>query len=104
MARAIERGLSVQVVLDDQQARKSKSLGGTLADAGGHVRTWSRGELHAKFTLIDGRQALAGSYNWTRSGGESNVEVLISFEDEPTIDRFAELFELLWNEGRPLRP
>ena len=101
---AQRRGVKIQVLLDEQEAKKNKSQGLHLAGAGAEVRTWPRvrGKLHAKFMIIDSRMVMTGSYNWTRSGGEHNIELQMHFVDQPSLGRFAEIFTDLWEQGIPL--
>jgi len=103
--RAVTRGVRVRILADTPESSSDESLLGAAILAGARVRAWDpkRGKLHAKFAVFDGRRVLAGSFNWTRSAARSNVELLISFREPNSVDRFAALFEGLWKKGRGLR-
>ena len=100
----IERGVQVQVLLDGKEAAKKKSLSAELVAAGAEVRIWpnAQGKLHAKFVIIDGVQALTGSYNWSRSGGDKNVELLIVDTDRELIGALQKHFGVLWAKSLPI--
>jgi len=100
----IERGVQVQVLLDGKEAAKKKSQSAELVAAGAEVRIWpsDQGKLHAKFVIIDGVQALTGSYNWSRSGGDENVELLIVDTDRELIGALQEHFGVLWAKSLPI--
>jgi len=100
----IERGVQVQVLLDGKEAAKKKSQSAELVAAGAEVRIWpsTQGKLHAKFVIIDGVQALTGSYNWSRSGGDENVELLIVDTDRELIGALQEHFGVLWAKSLPI--
>jgi len=101
IAAAVGRGVEVRLLVDGEQASRKKSLVGAAAAAGAEVREWPgrRGKLHAKFTLIDDTRALTGSFNWTRSALDKNVELVMVFEDASTLSRWSELFDRLWTEA-----
>lgn len=106
IAQALKRGVAVRLLLDADEAGKKKSLAGDAARMGAEIRLWVRdgAKLHAKFAIIDDTLALAGSYNWTTSGGGSNVELLMTFRESDTVGRFQSTFEELWEKGRPYGP
>ena len=107
---AIERGVDVRLLVDSAQAGGFDEGEGSLVEsaraAGAAVRYWdsARGKLHAKFSVLDGRRALAGSYNWTRSARRSNVELLLDIDDPETVSRLLELFEQLWDRAADATP
>ena len=49
--------------------------------------------------VIDGRRVLTGSYNWTENARRGNVEVLMSLREPEAVERFAEIFETLWEDA-----
>ena len=60
-----------------------------------------KGKLHAKWTVVDGKRVLTGSFNWTESAQHKNME-LIFVNDEPgSVKRFQEIFETLWDHAEP---
>lgn len=102
---ALARGIKVRLLCDGKQAKKNGSLVSRLEKSGAEIRLWpsSRGKLHAKFLVCDDNRVLSGSWNLTRSAGQSNVEILMDFRDLKTVARFQELFARLWDLGRPTK-
>jgi len=102
---ALKRGIKVRLLADEKEASDKKSLVFRANRAGAEVRLWSReqGKLHAKCLIVDGQQVLSGSFNWTDSAAESNIELILSFENSETVQEFSALFERLWGKGIPLR-
>ncbi len=103
LVAAVERGVEVRLLVDAAQAggEGEESLVESARASGASVRFWSRklGKLHAKFTVLDGRRALAGSYNWTQSARTDNVELLLDFENAETVSRLIDLFDQLWRRA-----
>ena len=66
--------------------------------AGATVRKWIGDKLHAKLVIIDDRQVLSGSYNWTKSA-EKNTELLLRFDDPTSVGRFTDLFKDMWKDA-----
>ena len=103
LAAARRRGVVVRLVVDGEEAAKSKSRVSAAIEAGAVVRLWPRdlGKLHAKFTVIDSKRALAGSFNWTRAALQKNVELVLDLADAETAARLITLFERLWAQAAP---
>lgn len=102
---ALKRGIKVRLLADEKEASDKKSLVVRANRAGAEVRLWSRdqGKLHAKCLIVDGQRVLSGSFNWTDSAAESNIELILYFENPETVQEFSALFERLWGKGIPLR-
>jgi phosphatidylserine/phosphatidylglycerophosphate/cardiolipin synthase-like enzyme len=87
LARRASLGVRVDLIVDASQTsvdrlRETWPAGGgmarifrTTADPSGRMR-----RLHAKCVIADGRQALVGSANFTRSGLGTNLELAVSLE------------------------
>jgi len=103
--KAVARGVSVRLLLDGSEAKRKRSLAGDARKAGAEVRRWKpkKGKLHAKCLIIDGSRVLTGSFNWTDSASESNVELLLFSDDASVAQEFEEVFERLWEQGKPLK-
>lgn len=102
---ALKRGIKVRLLADEKEASDKQSLVAKAYRAGAEVRLWNRdqGKLHAKCLIVDGQWVLSGSFNWTDSAAESNIELILSFENPETVQEFSALFERLWEKGIPLR-
>jgi len=101
LEEALDRGVAVRLVVDKRLIdRETDGFVGKLAKKmfGATVRKWIGDKLHAKFVIIDDRQVLSGSYNWTKSA-EKNTELLLRFDDPTSVERFTILFEGLWKDA-----
>ena len=104
LREAHDRGLEVLVVADEGQSAADGAPGQytLLADMeriGVPVCRRSGqggGIMHHKFTVIDGRVVLTGSFNYTLSANTNNSEDLIQLVSEPISDRYEAAFEELW--------
>ena len=112
LAKARQRGVKVQVVLDqefDAGNESSKRL--FLEQQGVPVRRVSgldrgkrdrgAGLMHQKFAVIDRSVVLTGSYNWTVSADNVNDENLLIFRDAaPLADDYRKEFFRLWEKKK----
>ena len=93
---AMERGVQVRIVADGEEAGRKRSLIDDSQMLGVVARRWGDGKLHAKFAVIDDDLVLSGSYNWTKSAADDNVELFLSSEEPEVVKEFTDLFESLW--------
>lgn len=89
LRRAAERGVLVEVVLDEEV--QGAGLGANdaardlLRKIGARVRYDDPATIsHAKVVVVDGRYALLGSHNWSRSAFRENRETSVLL-DEPSL-------------------
>jgi phosphatidylserine/phosphatidylglycerophosphate/cardiolipin synthase-like enzyme len=101
--QALERGVSVKLIVDSVDAGRKKSLVRQAERLGAAVRRWGLGEMHAKFTIVDNAWVITGSFNWTQSAATSNVELVAGVGDADVVQRFVELFADLWERAGPKR-
>ncbi len=104
LEEALERGVEVRLVVDKRLIDcETDGFTAKLAKnkAGVTVRKWIGDKLHAKLVIIDDRQVLSGSYNWTKSA-EKNTELLLCFDDPASVSCFMDLFKDLWEEAEEL--
>ena len=101
LQEALDRGVTVRLVVDKRLIDcETDGFAGKLAkrNSGATVRKWIGDKLHAKLVIIDDRQVLSGSYNWTKSA-EKNTELLLCFDDPASVRCFMDLFKDLWEEA-----
>ncbi len=105
LLEALQRGVKLRVLCDEKESGKKDSLVDELAKAGAQIRAWprSQGKLHAKFVLCDNKRVLTGSWNWTKSAGGKNLELLMDITDDYTVKTFVGVFARLWDMGQPLK-
>ncbi len=102
--RAMDRGVRVRIVTDDDKASDSGSDVVDLARRGAGVRFDSSPEImHHKFAVLDGRILLNGSFNWTRTAATVNQENLVVTTNPHLVRRFSQHFERLWQAYAPGR-
>jgi len=94
--RAKKRGVDVQVILDRKQASSSYSVwrrGEWKTEAiPTRFSTQTRGFMHHKYAVIDGKTVLTGSFNWTGQAEGVNQENLLVLESPTLASRYLENF------------
>ena len=112
LAKARQRGVKVQVVLDQEfDAGNESSKRSFLEQQGIPVRRISglstrnrergAGLMHQKFAVIDRNVVLTGSYNWTLSADNVNDENLLVFRDAgPLAEDYRKEFFRLWEKKK----
>jgi phosphatidylserine/phosphatidylglycerophosphate/cardiolipin synthase-like enzyme len=101
---AIKRGVKVALVLDrletqGQQAR----LHDTLERAGCDVRliSPSRGIMHDKYIIVDGKTVEWGSYNYTERAENKNFENATFASDSTLAQQYHSDFVSIFNQAKP---
>lgn len=96
---AHKKGVKVKIITDDD---KSEDRGSDIAwfhREGLPVKMDDTSHhMHHKFMVADGKVALTGSYNWTRSAATSNHENLLLTRDPSVVKSFLKEFDSLWRE------
>ena len=84
---ARNRGVRVRVIFDKRQAEEEYSWDERLSEAGVEVYydAPEDGSNHNKVMLLDGHRIVTGSFNFSRSAEEKNVENLLMIADKPRI-------------------
>lgn len=96
---AHRRGLRVRLLTDNDKLLDRGSDVRQLAEAGIPTRIdHSEYHMHHKFAVADCRTVLTGSYNWTRSAAEHNLENLLVTDDHTLTQRYCQEFERLWGQ------
>ena len=98
LERAEERGVEVRVILDPNQKGNYRHVE-HLTGQGAEVK-WFPVErpalMHRKLAIVDGKQILAGSVNWTANGLMKNEEVFFVIDDAAVARQLAETFDTDW--------
>ncbi|UPL48840.1 phospholipase D-like domain-containing protein [Hymenobacter sublimis] len=90
-------GVRLRLLTDNDKLFDRGSDVRQLHAAGVPVRTdCTEYHMHHKFALADRQRVLTGSYNWTRSAAEHNLENLLITSDPAIVARYAAEFERLW--------
>jgi len=102
---AHRRGLQVRLLTDNDKLLDRGSDVRQLAAAGLPVRIdHTEYHMHHKFAVADNHTVLTGSYNWTRSAAEHNLENLLITDDHTLAQRYAQEFERLWGQMAVFKP
>jgi len=102
---ANRRRVSVRVVMDASQAQSKYSSATFLHNAGVHVMIWQGALMHHKFVIVDGKQLITGSFNFTKAADESNAENLLIIRDKPrVIAAYRQQFSRLVQKSRRYTP
>ena len=64
----------------------------------------TRGILHHKFIVVDGKRVLTGSYNWSQNAYEDNWENAVVITNRAVAESFQLEFEYLWGLAKPPAP
>ena len=100
---AAARGVRTRIIGDNEKAFDPGSDMHRLAEARIPIRMdTSPNHMHHKFAVFDGRIAVSGSYNWTRSASEHNQENIMVTNDPKFVRSFMKQFEHLWPLMAPL--
>lgn len=107
LIRAHQRGVKVRILTDKVQASSKWADDERLEEAGISLRRDRRtGSMHHKFIVGDcacpKKQAIAtGSFNWTKSADETNMENFVVVRLKYTVDAFQKEFDDLWLLNQP---
>jgi phosphatidylserine/phosphatidylglycerophosphate/cardiolipin synthase-like enzyme len=101
LAYARQRGVNVQVVLNESERTSRSSVAEWLADNGIPVRFNSRYSImHDKFLIIDDTTLETGSFNFTKAAENRNAEnVLVLHDDPQAVADYTQQWEKLWGEA-----
>jgi phosphatidylserine/phosphatidylglycerophosphate/cardiolipin synthase-like enzyme len=102
LVAASERGVNVVAVFDDSQRKSFRFLrhGVNLRMHGIPVRYGGRSyKMHSKFAVIDGEKVITGSYNWTQSAEEKNVEDFVIIDSKKVAKRYVHQFVEIWESS-----
>jgi cardiolipin hydrolase len=99
---AHQRGVSVQIITDDEKLFDKGSDIVRLHEAGLPTKVdKTRAHMHHKFAMFDKTTLLSGSYNWTRSAAQYNHENIHITTDTNAVRSYLKEFERLWREMTP---
>ncbi len=70
-----------------------------------HLKTsaYLNKQMHSKYFIVDNKEVLSGSFNWSYSGEFNHIENLVRInveESKLTLADFNKDFDFMWNQGR----
>jgi len=99
---AHERGVDIDVIIDNDWYYSSGSDYQDILDAGIDIRGDERGGLmHHKVMIIDGYIIVTGSYNWSASAEDSNDENTIIIKSIAIASSYRSEFDRIWGQTTP---
>lgn len=116
---AVRRGVRVEIVLDMQEhdqpdtTRKQGRGDEHLAEIGADVRykvyaqewdVFTALQMHCKFMIVDGREVLTGSFNWSENSELESFENLMAIRDAAVVKAYADRFRLIQGYGNDRKP
>lgn len=97
LVAAKKRGVKVNVILDKSQTRQRYSASHFLVNQ--HIPCWidyKPAIAHNKIMIIDGKQVITGSFNFTKAAQNKNAENLLIIHDE----KLARIYMENWQRRR----
>ena len=99
---AHDRGIDVDIIIDDDWYHSSGSEYQEILDAGIDIRGDERGGLmHHKIMIIDGYIIIIGSYNWSDSAEDTNDENIIILNSTTVATIYLIEFNRIWDQTIP---
>lgn len=117
LLRALKRGVTVRLLLDQQEFHYDRTrtpnalYDEALEKAGALVRykVYSRFwdyrtalQMHAKYMVVDDREVLTGSLNWSENAELGTFENLVALDDQSVVAKYTDRFEMKWRYGESL--
>jgi Phosphatidylserine/phosphatidylglycerophosphate/cardiolipin synthases and related enzymes len=108
---AYKRGVKVRLVMDVREANTRYSRSRFFYRAGIPIKTlpveetrFVKGLMHNKFAVIDGKEIITGSYNWTASAEKLNYENLLIIKSQKLADIYEKYFNWMFSIGNDFKP
>ena len=102
----LDRGVDVELVLLDDAINWQPYAPdfNELMRRGGRLRTAAaeKGFMHHKFCIIDGKQVITGSYNWTYYAETRNMENILISNEANTVQAYEKEYERLMEHFDPV--
>jgi phosphatidylserine/phosphatidylglycerophosphate/cardiolipin synthase-like enzyme len=104
MLEAIKRGVKVALILDRNETQgQQATVHDTLEKAGCDVRliSPSKGTMHNKYIIVDGKTVEWGSYNYTERAENKNFENATFATDSSLAQQYHSDFVSIFNQAAP---
>ena len=104
LAKALDRGVKVSLLVDSRQLVYSKEVVNSLIQRGARVKVVKLNgsgilaeKFHDKYAVIDGKTVITGSYNWAPQQDRYGWDNLVVFRDSSLASTFLADFSSIWN-------
>lgn len=102
MLGAHQRGVQVDVILDDSQETGKYSVADFLHNSGVPTRIDSEHAIaHNKIMILDGEVVITGSFNFTAAAEKSNAENLLVIRDRQIAEKYLANWQLHADHSKP---
>lgn len=104
LIKAKQRGVRVRIVLDHSQKNQkpSQKVISLLLASGIAVQLDHSVKIaHNKILIIDEKQLITGSYNWSHAAEFNNAENLVFIKSSTISQKYKEYFEERWRVSKP---
>jgi phosphatidylserine/phosphatidylglycerophosphate/cardiolipin synthase-like enzyme len=106
LLKAKQRGVKVRLIVDSKQAKAKSSQVTYLIHQGIPVKAIGgkeRGVMNHRFTILDGKKVVAGSFNWTEGSEKWNYENIVILTEGEVVVAYQKEFDRLWREKRVIK-
>jgi phosphatidylserine/phosphatidylglycerophosphate/cardiolipin synthase-like enzyme len=106
LLKAKQRGIKVRLIVDSKQAKAKLSQVTYLIHQGVPVKAIGgkeRGVMNHRFTILDGKKVMAGSFNWTEGSEKWNYENIVILTEGEVVVAYQKEFDRLWREKRVIK-
>jgi len=91
LVSAHDRGVNVEIILDQNQRTAKSSLASFMAQSGIYTKIDAAHAIaHNKVMIIDGEVLITGSFDFTKSAEEKNAENLFIVRDKALAEKYFE--------------
>lgn len=99
---AHKKGRQIKVITDNDKSLDMGSDIERMAKEGIAVKIDNTANhMHHKFMVVDDRNVITGSYNWTQSAARYNHENILLTNEAGVVKSFLNEFDQLWSEMSP---
>ena len=105
LIEAKKRDVKVKITMDNAQIKDHYSKSRYLAAKGFNIKFhMGPGLMHDKFAVIDDKEVLTGSFNWTTSAERKNAENLLIITNKELAHKVHETIQTFMGtkRGRPV--
>ena len=106
IVKAKQRGVKVRIMADSKQAKAKSSRITFLIKQGIPVKVLGgkeKGVMNHRFTILDGKKVLTGSFDWSETSEKWNYENVLIIGDSEVVASYQREFDRLWREKRVIK-
>src|SRR4030042_4588723 len=106
IVKAKQRGVKVRIMADSKQAKAKSSRITFLIKQGISVKVLGgkeKGVMNHRFTILDGKKVLTGSFDWSETSEKWNYENVLIIRDSEVVASYQREFDRLWREKRGIK-